>query len=137
MKQLLFGFLFISVAGVLSAQSSTPEEKAKGMAELLTKKYQLSDSQQEKIYQIQARRFRDRELITPNKTSDQSLYLEQLKAIEYGADISVQLMLSEAQTPFYRAFSIERREKRAEVASALLSKGVPIDQVEMAVLELE
>lgn len=137
MKQLLFGLLFISAAGVLSAQSGTPEEKAKDMAELLAGKYQLSSGQQEKMYQIQARRFRDRELITPNKTSDQTLYLEQLKAIEYGADISVQLMLSETQTPFYRAFSIERREKRAAVASAMLSKGVPMDQVEIAVLELE
>ena len=137
MKQLLFGLLFFSVAGILSAQSGTPEQKAAGTAELFAKKYQLSNTQQEKMYQIQLRRYRDRELIAPNKTSDRSLYLEQLKAIEYGADISVQLMLTESQIPQFRAYFIERRTQQAEVLQAMLAQGTPIKEVEIAVLELE
>ncbi|MCB9285539.1 MAG: hypothetical protein H6563_15910 [Lewinellaceae bacterium] len=137
MKQLLLGLLFISLAGMAFAQSETPEQKATGETNLLAEKLQLSAAQTEKMHKIQLRRYRDRELIVPNKTTDQALYLEQLKAIEYGADISVQLMLTEAQTPQYRAFSVARREKRAEVAQSMLSKGVPIQEVEIAVLELE
>ena len=137
MKQLLFGLLFISMSAVLSAQSGTPEQKATGMTELFAKKFQLSSAQETKMYQIQLRRFRDRDLITPNKTSDQPLYLEQLKAIEYGADISIQLMLAESQLPQYQAYSVERREKRAVLAGELLSKGTSIGQVEMAILEME
>lgn len=137
MKQLLFGLLFFSFAGMLSAQSETPEQKAQGKAEMFSQKYELTKAQQEKMYQIQLRRYRDRELISPNKTSDQGLYLEQLRAIEYGADMSVQLMLTEMQLPKYRAYSIERREMRAGVAQALLLEGAPVQQVEMAVLELE
>ena len=89
------------------------------------------------MYQIQLRRYRDRELIAPNKTSDRSLYLEQLKAIEYGADISVQLMLTESQIPQFRAYFIERRTQQAEVLQAMLAQGTPIKEVEIAVLELE
>ena len=119
------------------AQSDSPEQKASGETEILAQKFQLSGVQTQKMHQIQLRRYRDRELIVPNKTTDQVLYLEQLKAIEHGADISVQLLLTEAQTPQYRAFSLERREKRAELAQSMLSKGVPIQEVEIAVLELE
>ena len=137
MKQLLFGLLFVSIAGMVFAQSNDPEQKASEATEILTKKYQLSDAQQEKMHQIQLRRYRDRALIVSNKTADQTLYLEQLKAIENGADISVQLLLTKSQMPDYWAHSLERREKRAEVATSLLSKGIPIKEVEIALLEME
>ena len=137
MKQLLLGLLFVSFASMAFAQSGTPEKKASEVTEILAQKYQLSSAQQNKMNKIQLRRYRDRELIIPNKTADQALYLEQLKAIEHGADISVQMLLTEAQTPQYRALAIERREKRAELAQSLLSKGTPIQVVEIAVLELE
>ncbi|MBK7409384.1 MAG: hypothetical protein IPL49_01320 [Saprospirales bacterium] len=137
MKQLLFGLLFVSIASLTFAQSDTPEKKASEVTEILTQKYQLSKTQQDKMHKIQLRRYRDRELIVSNKATDQALYLEQLKAIEHGTDISIQMLLTEAQTPLYRDLAIERREKRAELAQSLLSKGIQIQEVEISVLELE
>lgn len=137
MKQLLFGLLFIGMAGLLSAQTGTPEEKAVEKAGLFSQKYQLSNAQQEKMYKIQLRRYRDRELIAPNKTADPALYLEQIKAIENGADVSVQLILTEAQMPMYKAYVLERRKMRAEAAQTMLKQGTPIQQVETSIMELE
>lgn len=137
MKRLLLLFFCLNLAGMLSAQSGAPEQKAAGATAALAEKFQLSQAQQEKMHKIQLRRYRDRELIAPNKAADQALYLEQLRAIERGSDFSVQLMLTEAQMPQYKAYFTEMREKRAELAKGMLAQGIPMQQVEIATLELE
>ena len=137
MKKLLLGLFFFCLAGVLTAQSETAAEKALQSTEVLTPKLQLDEAQQTKLLRIQKRRYSDRELIAANKNADQSLYLDQLKAVEKGCDFSIELMLREDQLPLFRAYALEKRTRRSEMAQTLLKQGVPIQQVEIAMYELE
>jgi len=137
MKSLLFSIFFIGTASLLPAQNASPEQKAADMSKALQEKLQLTEYQQGRMYNIQLRRYRDRELIAPNKHSDPSLYLEQLKAIENGADVSIQIMLGSSQEPLFRAYALEKREKRALISNELRPQGLTFEQIETAAYESE
>lgn len=137
MKKLLFAVFCISLAGVLPAQSGTPEEKAAAATQALAVEFQLNAAQQEKMNKIQLRRYRDLQLVAPNKASDSRLYLEQLIAIAQGSDISIQLLLTEAQLPKFQEYAREIRQKRAAVGNALMEKGLPPQEIEIAMWEME
>jgi hypothetical protein len=137
MKKLLLGLFFFCLTGVLTAQSETAAQKALQSAEALAPRFQLDEAQRAKLYRIQTRRYSDLELIAANKASDPALYLDQLKAVEKGSDFSIELMLREDQLPLFRAYALEKRTRRSEKAQAMLKQGVPIQQVEIAMYELE
>ena len=137
MKSLLLSLLFIGAASLLPAQNATPEQKAAETANALKDQFGLSEYQQGKMLHIQLRRYRDRELIAPAKLSNSALYLEQLKAIEDGADGSIHILLSDSQEALFRAFVLEKREKRAQIANELRAQGLPFEQIETAVYESE
>ena len=137
MKKLLLAIFFTSLAGLSLAQSGSPEEKASAAAQMLSEKFQLNAAQQEKMHKIQLRRYRDLALVTPNKASDQQLYLEQLIAIEEGTGVSIQLMLSEAQLTKYQEYAKEIRLKRAAIGNALMEQGLPAQQIQIAMWETE
>jgi parvulin-like peptidyl-prolyl isomerase len=137
MKKLLLALFCISLAGMSFAQSGAPEEKAAAAAQALSEKFQLSAAQQEKMHKIQLRRYRDLALVAPNKASDQQLYLEQLIAIEEGTGVSIQLMLSEAQLAKYQEYAREVRMKRAAIGNAMMEQGLPAQQIQVAMWEME
>lgn len=137
MKKLLFLVFCIGLAGITFAQSGGPEEKAAGMTQLLAEKFQLSASQQEKMHHIQLRRYRDLQLIAPNKVADPRLYLEQIIAIERGTDVSIQLMLNDSQLPKFQEHVRDLRIKRAALGNSLMEKGLPPQQIETAMWEME
>jgi hypothetical protein len=137
MKSLLLSLLFIGAASLLPAQNAAPEQKAAEAANALKDQLRLSEYQQGKMLKIQLRRYKDRELIAPTKLSDPALYLEQLKAIEDGADGSIHILLSESQEALFRAYVLEKRERRAQIANELRAQGLPFEQIETAVYESE
>jgi hypothetical protein len=137
MKKLLLAIFCVSLAGMAFAQSGTPEEKAATAAQTLAQKFQLNTAQLEKMQKIQLRRYRDLALVAPNKAADQQLYLEQLIAIEEGTGVSIQLMLSEAQLAKYQEHAKEIRAKRAAIGNALMEQGLPAQQIQIAMWEME
>ncbi len=137
MKYCMLALLFaISTMGF--AQQDNLEQKARKATDELTALYKLDAAQQQEMYRIQLRKYRNLQEIAPYKNTDRQLYYQKLKAIRLGTDGSIKRLLHNDQMAIYYEQLRQRREREARLIKELRSKGASQQEIDEALIaELE
>ncbi len=149
MKQLFVLALFLMLASanasaqkveakpVPSSTSSPNDAAAREATEKLVTKYSLNADQAKEMYNIQQRKLRNMNEITPLQTSNRSKYLSKLESLQRGTLASIRRILrSKEQVDLYQKTQSEVRTQRAEKRKELAGKNLPKEDVQAALLEI-
>jgi hypothetical protein len=137
MRKFLFS-LFILLAGYgISFAQNSASPRAQEATDKLAALYNLTPEQTARMLKIQEREVRNFKEISSMKRSDESLYYQNLKALRDGTQISIQMLLTEAQMPAYHQERLNQRVREAEVANRLMAEGATPLEIQRAVLEME
>jgi hypothetical protein len=137
MKRIFLSFLLIGMAVLAFGQKVDIDEQATVATDELTVYYQLDKEQQAKMLTIQQRHFKHLTEIQPMEKQDLQLYIKKMKAVQKGTDIAVQLILREDQMNLFYSRAVDRRQRQADVARNMQSKGASPREIEMALLKME
>lgn len=127
---------FLSVCSAF-AQSAADQQSARKATEELTAVYGLSETQVQKMYEIQERRFRNLSEIESLKTTDEALYRQKMKSIRTITEASVGRLLTAEQKPILDRERADRRRREAEHIKELQKNGASKDAIHQALLEME
>lgn len=133
MKYFVFALL-VCMAGSGWAQQAL-ERKAREATDALAALYKLDEAQQQEMYRIQLRKYRNLQEIAPYKTSNRELYYQKLKAIHLGTDGSIKRMLRNEQMAVYYEQLRQRREREARLLKELRSRGASEQETQQALIE--
>lgn len=137
MKTFFIGMIaFWSVCSAF-AQSAADQESARKATEELTAVYGLSETQVQKMYVIQERRFRNLSEIESLKITDEALFRQKLKSIRTITEASIANMLTPEQKPILDRERADRRRSEAEKIKELQKNGASKDAIHQALLEME
>lgn len=137
MRKFLFSlFILLAGYGISFAQNST-SPRAQEATDKLAALYNLTPEQTARMLKIQEREVRNFKEISSMKRSDESLYYQNLKALRDGTQISIQMLLTEAQMPAYHQERLNQRLREAEIANRLMAEGASPLEIQRAVLEME
>lgn len=137
MRYLTLALLFV-IHTMSYAQQSDLEMKARQATDELTALYKLDEAQQQEMYRIQLRKYRNLQEIAPYKNTDRQLYYQKLKAIRLGTDGSIKRLLHNDQMAIYYEQLRQRREREARLIKELRSKGASQQEIDEALIrELE
>ncbi len=112
------------------------ESKARQATDELAALYKLDAMQQQEMYRIQLRKFRNLQEIAPYKASNRELYYQKLKAIRVGTDGSIKRMLHNDQMAIYYEQLRQRREREARLLKELRSRGASEEEIQQALIEV-
>lgn len=137
MKYCMLALLF-AISTMSFAQQDNLEQKARKATDELTALYKLDAAQQQEMYRIQLRKYRNLQEIAPYKNTDRQLYYQKLKAIRLGTDGSIKRLLHNDQMAIYYEQLRQRREREARLIKELRSKGASQQEIDEALIaELE
>ncbi len=133
MKYLFLTLLWVTTA--LAFGQNDIEAQARQATDALTAHYKLDEAQQQQMYQIQLRKYRNLQQIAAYKQTNPTLYLQKLKAIRLGTDGSIKRLLRNEQLPIYYEDLRQRRKREAQLIKELRSQGATQQQIDAALME--
>ncbi len=136
MKKIFFSVLSLFFVVSVFAQSST-DPKVRAAADEMIEMYNLDEKQATTALEIQERRFRNLAEIASLETTNKDLYRHKYKAIQQSTDASLRRILHEDQMVIYKKHKMELRVERAAKTEELKAKGLTIEEIEEALLEME
>ncbi len=138
MRYFMLALLCALSTAMSFAQQDDTELKARQATDELTALYKLDAAQQQEMYRIQLRKYRNLQEIAPYKNTDRQLYYQKLKAIRLGTDGSIKRLLHNDQMAIYYEQLRQRREREAQLIKELRSQGASQQEIDEALIrELE
>ena len=137
MKNFLTCFLFLLFAWGASAQSLSATSPAQQATDKLAQRYGLDAQQQTEMLKIQDQKFRNLAEIEPFKKTDPSLYIQKVRALQFGTDKSIERILTDEQRKVLRQQQISLREKKALAYKELKDAGATQQAIDQKFMELD
>ncbi|MFN4079733.1 MAG: hypothetical protein ACK4NS_02435 [Saprospiraceae bacterium] len=123
--------------GLSPAISAQRAEAARVATERLTAKYQLNAAQAKQAYRGQLQKLNNIEEVASLKTSNPSMYIGKMQAIQEGALNSLRRALStQEQIELFERTQKELRIKRAEMRQSMMKQNAGAIEIEMTLLDL-
>ena len=137
MKLLATLLLCVFTCLAATAQQSDPAVPARTAVVELTEKYQLTETQQVRMQEIQTRYYTDLARLVKLENADAAYYIKKRQALQSGTQGSIRLLLDKEQL---KTFDQERRllrSRRAELVQALTKAGKSELEIQRALLDVE
>lgn len=123
--------------GLPPAISAQRAEAAREATERLTAKYQLSAAQAKQVFRGQLQKLNNIEEVAALKTSNPSMYIAKMQAIQEGALNSLRIALStREQIEIFERTQRELRIRRAEMRQSMMKQNAGAIEIEIALLDL-
>lgn len=137
MKRILIGFVILVLSSSLYAQQGASKRSIRKATEELTTLYNLSEAQQQKVYDIQERRLNNLAEIEKIKSEDYKTYLLKCRAVRVGTENAIKRLLEGSQLEIFEVHLEARRQKEIEKMQSLKRQGATTEEIEIALLEIE
>jgi hypothetical protein len=137
MKNFLTCLFFSLLAWGVSAQQSTATKPAQTATDKLSQFYGLDDKQQAEMLKIQEQKFRNLAEIEPIKHTDITLYIQKVRALQFGTEKSIERILTEDQHKLLRQRQISLREEKALAYKELKTADATQQEIDQKMMELD
>jgi len=137
MKRIFIGFVILVLSSSLYAQQKVNKRSIRKATDELTAVYNLSEVQQQKVYEIQERRLTNLAEIEQMKSQDYKAYLLKRRAVRVGTESAIKRLLEGSQLEIFEVQTEARRKREIEKMQALKRQGATVAEIEIAMLEIE
>lgn len=137
MKNVILSLAFLFFAGGLAAQAKAGETPAKKTTEKLVQLYNLTSGQQAEVLKTQERKYRNLAEIEQLKATDQELYAQKVRALQFANDKSLERILTKSQIPLLRQQQKALREQKALANKELKATGASQEEINSKMLEID
>lgn len=137
MKNVILIVALFLFGGNLFAQSEGAMPSLEETVAAFTTLYNLDEAQQEKILEVQQRKFRNFGEIEALKTSDPKKYQQKVTAMQRAEIKHMHDILNEGQLKIFRERQVELRKKKAELFKEMKGSATGQADIEKKLTELE
>jgi hypothetical protein len=136
LKLILCLFVLLS-AELAFSQSSNHKSPAQLKTEELTTLYNLDESQQKAMLEIQERKYRNLAEVEPLKQSDPAVYLQKIRGMQHANDAAMRQLLNEDQEKVYAQAQISLRQRKATAYKALKDTQTSSQEIEWKLIAFD
>lgn len=137
MKNLILSIALLFICGGVFAQANDGLPTLEQTMETLTALYRLDASQQEKMLEVQERKYRNLGEIEDLQSSDPVMYKKKLQSLHHGNVAHMHQLLNEEQLKIFRQKQMEHRQQKADLFKELKGNGSQQAEIEKRMAELD